>query len=201
MKKFLVFLTCILLSFHLHAQDSDILQRIQEAGGHVQSFETDLTNCVLYKSGKSKIIEGQLYFVSPSEFAAMFEAGRHMIVNETKIKMNIGLFHGTFKLKKGGMMRSLSNIFLYGFQGRCQELADDNNYSIDIKTDKYHTVTFTNNKKHLLGLGYQTVIFNFEKDDLLIKEIILIDNQGTRDTYTIFNTKYNVDVSEDNFKI
>ena len=201
MKKILISLAFILLVFQLHAQDSDILQRIEKAGRNVQSFETDLTNRVLHKSGKSTVREGELYFVSPSEFAALFETGQHMIVNKTKIKMDIGLFRGTFKLRKGGMMRSLSNIFLYGFQGRCQELADDNNYSIEITTDKYHTVTFTNNKKRLLGIGYVQVIFLFDKDDLLIKEITLIDNRGTSDTYTISNTKYNVDVSEDKFEI
>ena len=167
----------------------------------MKSFETHLTNTTQNKSGKVRTDTGKLYFVSPNEFAALFETGRHMIVNEKQIKMDIGLFHGTFKLKEGGTMRSLSNIFLYGFQGKCQKLAEENDYSIDIKTDKYHTVTFTNNKKKLLSIGYSQVIFNFQKSDLLIKEIILIDTRGVRDTYTISNTKYNVGVSKDTFKI
>lgn len=201
MKRLLIALTFFLLAFHLHAQDANLLRRIEAAGKNVKSFETELTNTTVHKSGKNYVLVGQLYFVSPNEFAALFDSGQHMIVNQSKIKMDIGLFHGTFKFKDGGMMSSLSNIFLYGFQGRCQELADRNNYSIQTKTDKYHTVTFTNNKKGLLGLGYQTVIFHFEKSNLLIKEIILIDNRGTHDSYIITNTKYNVNVDRDKFKI
>lgn len=201
MKRFLISLTVILLAFQLHAQDTDLLRRIKSAGSGVKSFETALTNSTQHKSGKVKTQIGQLYFVSPNEFAALFDTGRHMIVNEKQIKMDIGLFHGTFKLKEGGTMRSLSNIFLYGFQGRCQELADDNDYSIETKIGKYYTVTFTNNKKNLLSIGYRQVIFNFKKSDLLIKEIILIDTRGVRDTYTISDTKYNVAVSKDKFKI
>ena len=200
MKKLLFLLTFTLLAFCLQAQDNDLLQRIKFAGNNVKSFETHLTNTTQSKSGKVKVDSGNLYFVSPNEFAALFETGRYMIVNQKQIKMDIGLFHGTFRLKEGGTMRSLSSIFLYGFQGLCQELADENDYSIDVKTDQYHTVTFTNNKKSLLGIGYRQVIFNFNKSDLLIKEIILIDTRGTRDTYTISNAKYNVAVSKDKFK-
>ena len=201
MKKLLFLLTFTLLAFCLQAQDNDLLQRIKFAGNNVKSFETHLTNTTQSKSGKVKVDSGNLSFVSPNEFAALFETGRHMIVNQNQIKMDIGLFHGTFKLKDGGTMRSLSNIFLYGFKGLCQELADENDYSIDIKTGQYHTVTFTNNKKRLLGIGFRQVIFNFNKNDLLIKEIILIDTRGSRDTYTISDTKYNVTVSQDKFKI
>lgn len=203
MKRFIISLIVTLLAFQLHAQDADLLKRIKSAGSSVKSFETHLTNNTQNKSGKVKTQIGQLYFVSPNEFAALFDTGHHMIVNEKQIKMDIGLFRGTFKLKEGGTMRSLSNIFLYGFQGRCQELADDNDYNIETKTDKYYTVTFTkkNKKKGLLGISYQQVIFNFNKSDLLIKEIILIDTRGVRDIYTISDTKYNVWVSKDIFKI
>ena len=201
MKKTLILLSFILIASLMQAQNADLLQRIKAAGDKVKSFETYLVNNTENKSGKVRTEIGQLYFVSPNEFAALFDSGHHMIVNERQIKINIGLFHGTFKLKDGGTMRSLSNIFLYGFQGKCQDLADENNYSIDVKTNKYHTVTFTNNRRSLLSIGYQQVIFNFQKSDLLIKEIILIDTRGTRDTYTISNTKYNIGVSKDTFKI
>ena len=115
--------------------------------------------------------------------------------------MDMGLFHGTFKLKDGGMMQSLSNIFLYGFQGRIQELADENDYSLTTKTEgNYHVVTGTNNKKSLLGIGYKQVIFKYSANDLLIKEIRLIDYGGSEDTYTVSNVKYDIPVDKKTFQ-
>ena len=200
MKKVLLLVTIFLMSMQLQAQDVDLLNRIKAANGKVLSFEADLSN-TLVKSKKTTHQDGKLYFVKPKEFAALFSEDSYMIVNTSKIKMDIGLFHGTFKLKDGGMMQSLSNIFLYGFQGRIQELADENDYSLSTKTDgSYHVVTGTTNKKSMLGIGYKQVIFKFSASSLLIKEIKLIDYNGSVDTYTVTNVKYNVPVDKKTFQ-
>lgn len=199
-RKILIQLAFILLAFQVNAQVADILQSIRSAGKDLESFEASVTNVRQKKSGKTETQAGQLYFISPNEFAALFETGRYMIANEKKLKMDIGLFHGTFKLKEGGTMRALSNIFLYGFQGKCQDLADENNYSVEVEVGNDYSVILTNNKRNLLGIDYQKIIFNFKKDDLLIREFILIDTRGTSNTFTISSMKCNVDISKDIFE-
>ena len=200
MKKLLILFTAFLLSLPMQAQNIDLLNRIKATNGKVKSFEADLSN-TLVKAKKTTSQKGKLYFVKPNEFAALFTTGRYMIVNEKKLNMNIGLFHGTFKLKDGGMMQSLSNIFLYGFQGRIQELADENDYSLTTKTENgYHIITGTINKKKLIGVGYKTVIFKYHTDSLLLKEIVLYDYSGDKDTYTISNVKYDVPVDRKTFQ-
>ena len=196
MKRLLLLPLLFLLTLGLQAQDNGVLTKIRNANATVQSFETDLHN-TLTKADKKTEQSGKLYFVCPDRFAALFDTGKHMIVNKDHLKMNIGLFNGQFKLRKGGMMRSLSNIFLYGFQGRCQELANENDYSIKVfEIGPYQQVYCTNTKKILLGIGYKNVIFNYDKQTLLLREIVLIDNNGTVDTYSIFNTVYNLPVDE-----
>ena len=200
MKKVLFLLTVLLFSVQMQAQDLTLLNRIKTVNGKVKSFEADLDN-TLVKSKKTTTQKGKLYFVHPHEFAAQFTNGNYMIVNEKKSKMDIGLFHGTFKLKDGGIMRSLSNIFLYGFQGRLQELADENNYNLTTKTENdYHVVTGTINKKKLLGIGYKQVIFKYHKESALLKEISMIDFNGNKNTYTISNVKYDVPVDKKTFQ-
>ena len=200
MKKVLFLITTILIAMQLQAQDVSLLNRIKATNSKVKSFEADLSN-TLVKPKKTTSQKGKLYFVSPKEFAALFSEDNYMIVNQSKIKMDMGLFHGTFKLKDGGMMQSLSNIFLYGFQGRIQELADENDYSLTTKTEgNYHVVTGTNNKKSLLGIGYKQVIFKYSANDLLIKEIRLIDYGGSEDTYTVSNVKYDIPVDKKTFQ-
>ena len=97
-------------------------------------------------------------------------------------------------------MQSLSNIFLYAFQGRIQQLADENGYSLTTKTENgYHIVTGTIIKKKLIGIGYKQVIFKYHTDSLLLKEIVLCDYSGNVDVYSINNVKYDVKVDPKTF--
>jgi outer membrane lipoprotein-sorting protein len=199
MKKFLFLSLICLIAFAAQAQDNTLIKKIRQANATVKSFETDLNN-TLVKRNKKNEQDGKLYFVCPDKFAALFNNGKHMIVNVNHLKMNIGLFHGTFKLRDDGMMRSLSNIFLYGFQGRCEDLAKDNNYTINVlEKGPYQQVCCNNKKRSLLGIGYKTVIFNYDKDSLMLRQIVLIDNSDNVDTYTISNVQYNVNVDDSVF--
>ena len=200
MKKVLFLITTILIAMQLQAQDVSLLNRIKATNSKVKSFEADLSN-TLVKPKKTTSQKGKLYFVSPKEFAALFSEDSYMIVNQSKIKMDMGLFHGTFKLKDGGMMQSLSNIFLYGFQGRIQDLANENGYTVSTNTeDGYHIITGTAKKKPLFGVGYKTVVFKYLTDSLLLKEIVLYDYNGNKDTYVISNVKYDVAIDKKTFQ-
>lgn len=199
MKKLIALLALVVMAFQLQAQDLDLLNSIKETNGRIKSFEADLAN-TLIKPKKTTSQEGKLYFVAPYEFAALFDES-YMIVNEQRIKMDIGLFNGTYKLRDGGMMQSLSHVFLYGFQGRIQDLADENGYSLTTKTENgYHIVTGTIIKKKLIGIGYKQVIFKYHTDSLLLKEIVLCDYSGNVDVYTISKVKYDVKVDSNKFE-
>ena len=200
MKKVLIILTAVLFALQMQAQDATLLNRIREVNGKVKSFESDLAN-TLVKPKKTTAQNGKLYFVSPNEFSAKFTTGNYMIVNEKKIKMDIGIFHGSFKLKDGGRMQSLSNIFLYGFQGRTQDLANENDYSLSTKTEGgYHIISAVTKKKSLLGIGYKQIVFRYHEDSLLLKEILLYDYNGNKDSYVISNVKYDVAIDKKTFQ-
>ena len=200
MRKIHILFTILLFTIQLQAQDVNLLNRINAVNSKIKSFEADLSN-TLVKQKKNTSQKGKLYFVSPDDFSAQFTTGKFMTVNEKKIKMDIGLFRGTYKLKDGGIMQSLSHIFLYGFQGRLQDLADENDYNLTTKTENgYHIVTETTNKQKLLGIGYKQVIFKYHTDTLLLKEIVLYDYSGNKDTYTISNVKYNISIDSKRFQ-
>ena len=200
MKKVLILLTSILFAMQMQAQDVTLLNRIREVNGKVKSFESDLANTMV-KPKKTTTQNGKLYFVMPYEFSAQFNTGNYMIVNAQRIKMDIGRFHGTFKLKDGGMMQGLSRIFLYGFQGRIQDLANENGYTVSTNTeDGYHIITGTAKKKPIFGVGYKTVVFKYLTDSLLLKEIVLYDYNGNKDTYVISNVKYDVAIDKKTFQ-
>lgn len=200
MKRAIMLLTAILFVLQLQAQDASLLNRIREVNGKVKSFESDLANTMV-KPQKTTAQNGKLYFVSPNEFSAKFNTGNYMIVNAQKIKMDIGMFHGTFKLKEDGMIQGLSRIFLYGFQGRIQDLANENGYTLSTKTEGgFHIVTGTAKKKPLFRVGYKKVVFKYFTDSLLLKEIVLYDYSGNKDSYVISNVKYDVAIDKKTFQ-
>ena len=200
MKKLFPLLSILLFALQLQAQDLVLLNQIKTTNGKVKSFESDLNNTMV----RPKMTEtqyGTLYFVKPDEFSALFTNGKFMTVNAKKIKMDLGLFHGTFKMRDGGMMQSLAHIFLYGFQGRIQDLANETGYSLTTKTEgEFHVITANIIKKKLFGIGYKTVVFKYYTDTLLLKEIVLYDYSGNQDSYIISNVKYDVPIDPKTFQ-
>jgi len=201
MKKVIILFAAFLFAWQLQAQDISLLNRIKEVNGKLSSFEADLSN-TLVKKGKSKTQVGKLYYVKPNEFAAQFTSGKYTIANEKQIKMDIGIFHGSFSLKKGGRMQSLANIFLYGFQGKVQDLANENDYNVTSTRieNGCHVVTSTAKREPLIGMGYKNVIYKYHTESLLLKEIVLVNFNGSVDTYTISNVKYDIPVDKKTFQ-
>ena len=199
MKKHLFIIALMLISIGLHAQDHALLEQIRQVNSAAKSFESDLHETVVSSDSRDEY-DGKLYFFKPDKFTALLSTDRYLICNADHLNINFGLFHGKFKLRRG-MLRSLCNIFLYGFQGRCQDLAEENDFNLSIQEiGQFQQVTLTNKKRILLGLGYKKVVLKFEKESLKLKEISLTDNKDTVNTYTISNVKYNVKVEPSLFE-
>jgi len=200
MKKLLIIVT-FLLSVQLQAQDTILLQRIKEANLEVKAFQSNISRHLVTSDGTTDR-SGKIYFVAPDKLYTEFDNGTYLIINGNHIKLDIGYFHGKFKLRKKGLMRSFANLFLYAFQGRCEDLAEENNYFIETKSDEnFHIVTLTTKKKSFLGLGYKTAVFHFGHDDMLIKELILTDYKDTQDTYHLTAPIINEQVDESKFDL
>ena len=199
-KKTILILAALLCSIGLKAQDDELLEQIRLVNSGFTSFESDLFNKV-DKPSKQFEQEGKLYYIKPGCFAAVFTSGRYMIANDNRLSMNIGKFHGKFRLRKSGMLRSLSNIFLYGFQGRCKDLAEENDYSVKVhETGPYYQITCTNNNRVIFGFGFKQVIFKYFKDSLKLKEIILVEDEDAKSVYTISDVKYDVKIDSKRFE-
>ena len=200
MKKVIVLLTTILFVLQMQAQKLPLLDSIKSANANVITLEADIHNHTK-KTDKTIEKDGTFYYSFSDKFSAVFENDSYMIVNGDHIKVDIGMFHGTFRMWNGPI-RSLTRAFLYALQGRCQNLAEENNFSLRMESDNnYHQVIFTTKKKILIGIGLKQAIFRYDINSLLLKEIVLIDYKGSIDTYTLENEKYNAKIKEGIFDI
>lgn len=200
MKKVIVLLTTIFFVLQMQAQKLPLLDSIKSANANVITLEADIHNHTK-KTDKTIEKDGTFYYSFSDKFSAVFENDSYMIVNGDHIKVDIGMFHGTFRMWNGPI-RSLTRAFLYALQGRCQDLAEENNFSLRMESDNnYHQVIFTTKKKILIGIGLKQAIFRYDINSLLLKEIVLIDYKGSIDTYTLENEKYNAKIKEGIFDI
>ena len=184
----------------MHAQDATILDSIKNKNTAIESMESGIRKHLIKKDTTLET-DGTFHFVSPDNLAALFDNGTYMIISEGRMNIHIGLFHGKFKLSRNKTMRSLSTIFLYGFQGRCQELADENDYTLATeKEGDCHKITLTNPKRNFWGIGYRQIVLKYATSDLLLNEIILYDFKGNVDTYTLSNQNCNASVDMNKFK-
>ena len=200
MKKVLVLLTTILFSMPMWAQNLTLLDSIKNANASVATLEADVHNHTK-KTDKTIEKDGVFHYSSPDKFSAIFGNDSYMIINGDHIKVDIGMFHGSFRMWNGPV-RSLTRAFLYALQGRCQDLAEENNFNLRMESDNsYHHVIFTTKKKILIGIGLKQAIFRYDVNSLLLKEIVLIDYKSSIDTYTLENEKHNVEIQESVFDI
>ncbi len=200
MKAVLVLFTTVLFAIQMQAQDFTLLDSIKSANAKITTVEANIHNHTK-KTDKTIEKDGAFYYSFSDKFSAVFENDSYMIVNGNYIKVDIGMFHGSFRMWNGPI-RSLTRAFLYALQGRCQDLADENNFSLRMESDNnFHHVIFTTKKKILIGIGLKQAIFRYDLHNLIIKEIVLIDYKGSIDTYTLENEKYNTKIEESIFDI
>ena len=200
MKKVFVLFTTILFAMQMQAQDLHLLDSIKSVNSKVTTLEANVHN---HTKKTDKIIEkdGVMHYSNPDKFSAVFENDSYMVFNGNHIKVDIGIFHGSFRMWNGPI-RSLTRAFLYALQGRCADLAEENNFSLRIESDNsFHHVIFTTKKKILIGIGLKQAIFRYDIHTLLLKEIVLIDNKSSIDTYTLENEKRNAEIEESIFDI
>lgn len=200
MKRAIFILTITLFTLRLQAQDLDILDNIQAKGTAITSFEGRIEK-ELKRKDTTIVQHGNIHYISPDKMAALFDDGDYMIINGNRMSVDIGIFHGKFKLSRNKTMRSVSKIFLYGIQGRCKDFLEESRYTMEtIQKDGLQIVQYTTKKKHFLGLGYRVVIFKYDLNDLLVRELVLIDYSNIIDSFVISEPQYDIPIDEKKFE-
>lgn len=201
MKKTLIILIITLISRLVLGQVDNILDSIKDKGCAIISLESHVTKH-LVRTNSTQIDEGIIYYLNPDKIASYFNEGNYMIVNDNRMKINFGIFHGKFKLSRNKMIRSISHIYLFAVQGRCRELAEEGNFDMQVNVNQdFYTVQFTTKKKHFLGLGYHQISFFYNQIDFRIKRIELIDNSNTTEIFTLTDPLFDTSIDENKFAL
>lgn len=202
MKRQVILIAMLFFAFGAQAQhDSTLFQQIEKAGQSLNSMECNITNTYI-KPDFERTKLGKLYYQADDKIGAHFDNGNFAIINGNKIKIDVGIFHGTFRTDRGKLIKPLAQMLSCAIHGQCLKLAEEYNYDLALeKKDNAYVATFTTRKRKLLGIGYRQAIFNYDLDDKCLKSVILIDYKGCIDTYQLENRRFDVKIDQDKFKI
>ena len=201
MKFQITLLLAILFSFNVKAQDDHALfQMIENAGSTISSMECEIDNIRL-KSGEEHTKHGMLYYQTDDKLATYFDNEDYAIFCENKVKINIGIFRGSFRTNRDNIFNSLSSLLFCAIQGKCVQLAENNDYdySIEEKGDTYW-VNFDSRKQSSFAIGYKNVVLVYGADDFRLRSIAMTDYKDVTNTFNLSKPKYGIAINADKFK-
>lgn len=200
MKQHFTLLAILFFTLCARAQDDNtIFQRIEKTGAAITSMECNIVN-TCKKSGEERSKPGKLYYQASDKIGAHFDCGDYAIFNGSKMKIDIGIFHGTFRTNRENIFNSLSNMLFCAIQGKCIQVAETNDYDYALETrEDTYVVNFDSRKQKSRGIGYKNVVFVYGKSNCRLVKLILTDFKGTTNTFSFSNIQYGCKIDGSKF--
>ena len=144
MKKILITLTLLVSAFEIFAQGGKDIKNA--------TFKEIRTPAIA--DAAPVTLTGTLNFKMDSYLSMAYTNGELFLIDGDKMTINRDGSKAEFDLKKNIMMRSLSHVLLYSFQGRLDDLAAEQKCDIK-KSDSngMHVVTLTARKRGVKVYG------------------------------------------------
>lgn len=182
-------------------QDSIIFRQIEEAGKSIQSMECHLRN-TMTRPYEQVEKEGNIKYLAANQIAANFDGGEYVLMSGNKMKIKLGIFNNTFRTDRNPLIKPISRMLVNAISGQCRTIAEENNYNISLTEDtQSYLVTLTTKKKKLLGIGYKQAVFEYRKDNMRLKSILLIDYKDNHDLYSFEEQVFDQPIDENAFKL
>ncbi len=201
-----IFLTCVCLlcSLFAQAQNTAVLQSIEQANAKVNSLESPFTQVqTSIAKGESVESKGALYLNGTDQMAMHYEAPSTdlLIINGSDFYLSRGKRQKLYNTEKNATMRRLANTLLLCLHGKPQQLAaetESSKLTIE-KTAKAYIVTLTTEKKQVRG--YAKIVLTYDLGTKLLTNMQMDEFNGNSTTYTMGKVKTNASVDASVFEI
>ncbi len=197
-KTFFTALCLLCCTFMTFAQESAMLDKIEQANAAVSSIESHFvqTQTLLAKNETVKS-EGTLYLSGTDKMAMHYAAPSTdlLIINGTNFFMNRGKQQNKlYNTAKNKTMRQLSNTLLYCVHGKVRQLAEENNSELTVAQEKTgYVVTLTAKKKQ--ARGYSKIVLTYDPKALLLTRMQMDEFNGNSTLYEMSGTKANATIN------
>ena len=186
MKKIAILLLSLLTLAPAWAGGDDILDRIEASGASLTTLEGSFSQTRTIKAnGKSTQMSGSFYFSSPDRMSMIYnEESEGLVLNGNKFYIRRGGKSHKGEISHNKQMEQLANVLFGCVQGQVRAVAEANNASTSITSEKGCTVvTLTAKKKS--SKGFSRIVLRYRNGDLLLTSVLLEESSGTKNEYTL----------------
>ncbi len=195
---------CLLCTLFAQAQDTAVLQSIEQANAKVKSLESPFTQVqTSIAKGESVESKGTLYLNGNDQMAMHYEAPSTdlLIINGSDFYLSRGKRQKLYNTEKNATMRRLANTLLLCLHGKPQQLAaetESSELTVE-KTANAYIVTLTTTKKQVRG--YAKIVLTYDLHTKLLTHMQMDEFNGNSTTYSMSKIKTNASVDASVFEV
>ena len=161
---------------------AEVPAKIGTAGAALTTVEASFTHVKTVKAtGKTTTFTGTYYYSATDRLAGIVLSGDRFFIRRGG-KANKG------HIKNVHQMEQLSGILFACIRGEVQDVADNNNATLAVKTEKSAwIITLTAKKK--ASKGYAKIVLRYRQSDGLLESLRFEEFNGNVNEYTLSNCK------------
>ena len=169
---------------------ADVPAKIGTAGAALTTMEASFTHVKTVKAtGKSTTFTGTYYYSATDRLAMHYDqASEGLVLNADRFFIRRGGKANKGHIKNVKQMEQLSALLFACIRGEVQKVADENNATLAVKTEKgAWVITLTAKKK--ASKGYANIILRYRQDDGLLEALRFEEFNGNVNDYTLKDCK------------
>lgn len=184
MKRILILATLLLCAASLSAQDAEKIISIIEtkASRNIDNPFTEVR--VSADQSKTVNLSGQLVFKPEGYLSMDYDNGEKFLIDGNTLKIAKNGKNQVFDTSKNQMMRGLSHLLIYAFQGKLKELSNEQQTTLLVSKEGSQYVAILAAEKKS-SRGYSRAIFRYDANTLCIQSMELVEFTGAKTSYAL----------------
>ena len=204
MKKILISLAFLFVSFVAFAQDSEaqIRQKIAVAAQAMTSLQCDFVQTKQLKMLYDKMVsEGKMYYsqkdklrweyVKPYQYIFIMNGDRVLLKNKERSDV--------IDVRQNKIFREIANIMLNSVVGNC--LNDERSFKTSITTDGSQWVATLLPQRKDMKQMFQKIILHFDQRQATVSRVELVEKNGDQTTIDLKNIRKNETIAPRTFAV
>lgn len=148
---------------------------------------------------KNIVKTGKFYFKMPQDILLSYDDGDYIIMSGEWFKMNSSGKVNKTKISSNPMLKNLNMILSACISGNINKLTNEFDVSITSESKVWNVVMKPKDKR--LAKRISSILLNFEKDNMSLSLMKMIEKSGDYTEYKFFDKKLNVAVDASIFNI
>ncbi len=188
--------------FSVNAQliNQEFVQELQRKSSHVNSIK-----CLFVQTRAASFLvenvekKGTFYFKTPENILLSYLDGDYIIMTDDWFKMKISNKVNKMKIVSNPMLRNLNSIISACVHGDISKLTKEFEISVTQMSKDWELIMYPRKKR--VAAKISQIILNFEKDNMSLSLLKMIEKSGDYTEYKFYDKQINAAIEDSLFSI